>query len=161
MKIQNALVSNILYRSQRYVAHVTTVTLSWRVQNIVVIGRVYFILEGFEFSSNFEFDRNMLSGTGARSSLGTLKLAFHVSWALYYSDLTLSQEFQPKAAQLSMKAALPLAKILTTVPCRSSNTGPSAVILATFPFQWWRNFEEYRHYWSVANAIKTKRAPCA
>ena len=66
MKIQNALVSNILDRSQRYFAHVTTVTLSWRVQNIVVIGRVYFTLECFEFSSNFEFDRNMLSGTGAR-----------------------------------------------------------------------------------------------
>ena len=64
MKIQNALVSNILDRSQRYIAHVTTVTLSWRVQNIVVIGRVYFTLECFEFSSNFEFDRNMLSGTG-------------------------------------------------------------------------------------------------
>ena len=66
-KIQNALVSNMLDRSQRYFAHVTTVTLSWHVQNIVVIGRVYFTLECFEFSSNFEFDRNMLSGTGARS----------------------------------------------------------------------------------------------
>ena len=65
MKIQNALVSNILDRSQRYFAHVTTVTLSWGVQNIVVIGRVYFTLECFEFSSNFEFDRNMLSGMGA------------------------------------------------------------------------------------------------
>ena len=65
MKIQNALVSNRFDQSQRYFAHVTTVTLSWRVQNIVVIGRVYFTLECFEFSSNFEFDRNMLSGTGA------------------------------------------------------------------------------------------------
>ena len=69
MKIQKALVSNILNRSQRYFAHITTVTLSWRVQNIVVIGRVYFTLECFEFSSNFEFDRNMLSGTGARGSV--------------------------------------------------------------------------------------------
>ena len=67
MKIQNALVSYIFDRSQRYFAHVTTVTLSWRVQNIVVIGRVYFTLECFEFSSNFEFDRNMLSGTGTWS----------------------------------------------------------------------------------------------
>ena len=67
MKIQNALVSNIFDRSQRYFAHVTTVLLSWRVQNIVVIGSVYFTLECFEFSSNFEFDRNMLSGTGAWS----------------------------------------------------------------------------------------------
>ena len=72
MKIQNALVSNIFDRSQRYFAHVTTVTLSWRVQNIVVIGRVYFTLECFEFSSNFEFDRNMLSGTGAWSQFYTL-----------------------------------------------------------------------------------------
>ena len=64
MKIQNALVSKTLDWSQRYFAHVTTVTLSWRVQNVVVIGRVYFTLECFEFSSNFEFDRNMLSGTG-------------------------------------------------------------------------------------------------
>ena len=43
-------------------------TLSWREQNIVVIGRVYFTLGCFKFSSNFEFDRNMLSGTGARAS---------------------------------------------------------------------------------------------
>ena len=42
----------------------------------------------------------------------------------YYSDLALSQEFQPMAAQLSMKAALPLSKILATASCRSSNTGP-------------------------------------
>ena len=47
-------------------AHVTTVSLSWRVQNIVVIGWIYLKLERSEFSSNFEFDRNMLSGTGAR-----------------------------------------------------------------------------------------------
>ena len=67
MKIQNALVSNILDRSQQYFAHVTTVTLSWRVQNIVVIGGVYFTLECFEFSSNFEFERNMLSGTAPRN----------------------------------------------------------------------------------------------
>ena len=72
MKIQNTLVLNIPDRSQRYFAHVTTVTLSWRVQNIVVIGRVYFTLECFEFSSNFEFDRNMLSGTGARSGFTSL-----------------------------------------------------------------------------------------
>ena len=50
-----------------------TVTLSWRVQNIVVIGRVYYTLECFEFSSNFEFDRNMLSGTGARAADGQLQ----------------------------------------------------------------------------------------
>ena len=46
------------------------------------------------------------------------------SWTLYYySDLTLSQSFQPMATQLSLKSALPLAKSLTTASCRSSNTG--------------------------------------
>ena len=37
-------------------------------QNIVVIGRIDLKLERSEFSSNFEFDRNMLSGTGARTA---------------------------------------------------------------------------------------------
>ena len=83
MKIQNALVSSILDRSQRYFAHVTTVTLSWRVQNIVVIGRVYFTLECFEFSSNFEFDRNMLSGTGARSQLIPTSICSIISFELF------------------------------------------------------------------------------
>ena len=69
MKIQNALVSIILDRSQWYFAHVTTVILSWQVQNIVVIGSAYFTPECFKFSSNFEFDRNMLSGTGASSTI--------------------------------------------------------------------------------------------
>ena len=47
------------------------------------------------------------------------------TWALsYYSDRTLSQEFEPMAAQLSMKAALPLAKILAIASCRSCKTGP-------------------------------------
>ena len=79
MKIQNALVSNILDRSQRFFAHVT-VTLSWRVQNIVVIGRVYFPLECFEFSSNFEFDRNMLSGTGTRTGKNLCITIFNSLW---------------------------------------------------------------------------------
>ena len=45
---------------------------TWRVQNIVVISRVYLKLERSEFSSNFEFDRNMLSGTGAKSYIRSL-----------------------------------------------------------------------------------------
>ena len=80
MKIHNSLVSNILDRPQRYFAHVTTVTLSWRVQNIVVIGRIHLTLECFEFSSNFEFDRNMLSGTGAWSVVYTV---YRLMWATY------------------------------------------------------------------------------
>ena len=44
---------------------------SWCVQNLVVIGRVYFKAEDLKFWSNFEFDRNIVSGTGARSALDT------------------------------------------------------------------------------------------
>ena len=47
------------------------------------------------------------------------------TWALsYYSDLALSQAFHPMAAQLSKKAAHPLAKILATTSCCCSKTGP-------------------------------------
>ena len=42
----------------------------------------------------------------------------------YYSNLMLSQEFQLMAAQLSMKAAVPLAKTLATASRRSRKTGP-------------------------------------
>ena len=70
-------------------------------------------------------------------------------WTLsYFSDLTLSQEFQPMAAQLSMKAALPLAKILATASCRSSKTGSSSQWQRSF--QWklcshWLKFLRQRH----------------
>ena len=57
---------NSKHSSVKYTRPITTtVSLSWRVQNIVVIGRVYSKLEHSEFSSNFEFNRNMLNGTGA------------------------------------------------------------------------------------------------
>ena len=42
-------------------------TLSWRVQNFVVVGWVHFKLEHCKFWSIFEFDRNIVSGTGPRS----------------------------------------------------------------------------------------------
>ena len=107
MKIQNALVSNILDRSQRYFAHVTTVTLSWRVQNIVVIGRVYFTLDCFEFSSNFEFDRNMLSGTGARSGHNYAHVTTaELSWHVQNCDLKGSSESCHKAKIIFTKFKL-------------------------------------------------------
>ena len=59
----------VLNRSQRNFASVTTVTLSWRVQNVFVIGLWYFQSEHSKCWSNFELDRNIVSGTGARSSL--------------------------------------------------------------------------------------------
>ena len=46
----------------------------------------------------------------------------------YYKDQMLSQSFQPMAAQLSKKAALPLTKILVTASCRSSKTRPSSTL---------------------------------
>ena len=70
-QIGSVLVSNILNRSQRNFAHVTTVTLSWHVQNFVVVGGVHFKLEHCKFWSNFEFDRNIVSGTGARRWLSS------------------------------------------------------------------------------------------
>ena len=81
--------------------HVTTVTLSWRVQNIVVIGRVHFTLECFEFSSNFEFDRNMLSGTGAWSP-------YRCYYPSRYGDIG----FWPISYQVSSIATLALTKTL-------------------------------------------------
>ena len=65
IKIGSALVSNILNWSQRNFVQATTVILSWRVQNFVVIGREYFKSKHCKIWSNFEFDRNIVSGTGA------------------------------------------------------------------------------------------------
>ena len=48
------------------------------------------------------------------------------AWAMsYYCDTTLSQEFQPMEQQLSLEAALPLAKRFATASDRCSKTGPS------------------------------------
>ena len=55
----------MLNRSQRNFAHITTVTLSWLVQNFVLLRRLHFQSEHFKFWCNFEFDRNIISGTGA------------------------------------------------------------------------------------------------
>ena len=48
--------------------------------------------------------------------------------------LALSQAFQPMAAELLKKTALPLPKIFATASCRSNNTGPSAVhVVSVWP----------------------------
>ena len=44
-------------------------TVAWRVHNFVVIGWVHIELECCIFSSNHEFYRNIVSGTGARSDV--------------------------------------------------------------------------------------------
>ena len=56
---------HMLNRSQRNSVHVRTVTLSWRGPNFVVIGSVHFKPEHCKFWSNFEFNRNIVSVTGA------------------------------------------------------------------------------------------------
>ena len=64
-------VENSKHSSVRYSRPITTISCTRHdsVQHIVVIGWVYSKLERSEFSSNFEFDRDMLSGTGALSNL--------------------------------------------------------------------------------------------
>ena len=66
---------NSKHSSVKYMRPITTIFCTRHdsvtvVQNIVVIGGVYSKLERSEFSSNFEFDRNMLNGTGARFASG-------------------------------------------------------------------------------------------
>ena len=58
-------------------AHVTTVSLSWRVQHIVVIGWTNYKLKHFKFWSSFEFDRNIVSGTGP----GRQKVKYMTPWS--------------------------------------------------------------------------------
>ena len=63
----------------------------------------------------------------ARRSCAPALLGSQARALSYYSDLALSQAFQPMATQLSKKAALPLAKILATASCRSNTTGPCVI----------------------------------
>ena len=57
--------------------------------------RVYFTLECFQFSSNFEFDRNMLSGTGARSAAWHGSVYKHIAYNIAADDMA------PKGARRS------------------------------------------------------------
>ena len=77
---------NIYAAYHNYILHTSR---QWRVQNIVVIGRVYSKLERSEFSSNFEFDRNMLSGTGARTIGGVVVHMAEISPGpfTYYTEM--------------------------------------------------------------------------
>ena len=69
IKTLSALIYNICNRSQRNFADVTTVTLSWRVQNFVVIVRAHLKTEDGKLWSNFDFDRNIVSGKGTRAGV--------------------------------------------------------------------------------------------
>ena len=52
--------------SQQNFAHVTTVKLSWHVQNFVVISWICYEQEYYKIEFNFEFDCNSISGMGTR-----------------------------------------------------------------------------------------------
>ena len=68
---QNSQCSDLKYGqliATKFFAHITTVLLSWCVQNFGVIGWIFD--EHYKISLNFEFDRNIISWTGARSSPG-------------------------------------------------------------------------------------------
>ena len=65
MKFCNALVHYIFGWSQQNFAHVTTVTLSWHVQNFVMISSARSKLEQGKFLLNFEFHQSTVSGMGA------------------------------------------------------------------------------------------------
>ena len=71
---------NEIDQSQRNFAHITTVTLSWCVQNFFVIGSAYFKLEHSKFVSYYEFDRNTISGTGAWHDLLVRGYFHHLPW---------------------------------------------------------------------------------
>ena len=127
MKIQNALVSNILDWSQRYFAHVTTVTLSWRVLNIVVIGHVYFTLECFEISSNFEFDRNMLSGTGARLvNVSMHHSALKVKMICTRLNIAINIHYYRDVQMLSAWT------LIRRTPCMASKLTGNSIVCLTF-----------------------------
>ena len=72
-RIGSALVWNMLNWSQRNFAHITTVTLSWHVQNFVVISKVHFKPEHCKIWSNFEFNQNIVSGICARYPIISIK----------------------------------------------------------------------------------------
>ena len=69
----------------------TRPSLSWRVQNIIEIGRVYSKLKRSEFSSNFEFDRICLVGQAPGFNL---RYIFHMMWgqhgSCWYPDANLA-----------------------------------------------------------------------
>ena len=66
VKIWITLIQNVLSRTHLNLAHVTTVSLSSHVQNFVVIDQICDEQEHCKFSLNFDFDRNIVSVTGAR-----------------------------------------------------------------------------------------------
>ena len=77
---------------------------------------------GYTIECLFQIDKGHAQCWGHGTFLVTVVQWIWRRWCCvqvmyYYSDLTLSQEFQSMAAQLSMKAALPLAKILPIAPC--------------------------------------------
>ena len=69
-------------RPQQNCAHVMTVTLSLHVTNFIAISWAQFKPEHSKLWSNFEFDRNLVSGTGARTRLHWVNANFTPFFAI-------------------------------------------------------------------------------
>ena len=69
-------------RSQQNCAHVTTVTLSLHMTNFIAISWAHFKPEHSKWWSNFEFDWNPVSGTGARTRLHWVNANFTPFFAI-------------------------------------------------------------------------------
>ena len=92
-----------------------SVPKSWEENCLRYVWTVFFVFSlGRSIAPKAAFDQPHVKFDSLFPYSGTL---------YYYCDLAHPQEFQPMPAQLSMKAALPLAKILATASCRSSNIG--------------------------------------
>ena len=78
MDFCNSLVHNIFGRSSQSYAYVTTVKLSCRVQNFVVIGSAYFKTEHSKFGSNIEFGNTVIAtGDGRYRLSGAANVSYH------------------------------------------------------------------------------------
>ena len=80
-----------------------------------------------EFTSRLIVNFVVISGLSSQSNNNQCTdcaiVASCVNVALYYySDMTLSQDFKPMGAQLSMKAALPMAERIATTSDRCNET---------------------------------------
>ena len=92
-EISNAFLNYLFRQSQRTFSYVTTVTLSWSVQNFLrSVEHVIKKPEPSFFLPNFEFDRNIVSGTGAWVLIGRwlcqIIRSFVRKLVLVESDLT-------------------------------------------------------------------------
>ena len=121
---------NPKHSSVKYTRPITTIFCTRHDSDtIVVIGRIYLKLERSEFSSNFEFDRNMFSGTDAWS----VKVIFIETIVSSFTQL--SRIF------ISPNLSFGLVTICMDVHhwC-SSQVAVRTIVLLTEVFELWKHF---------------------